>query len=97
MRAVQGDDHRLVSAGAEGTVSVWDLRSGQELFQIYGHYGGIRSLQFDREGLITDGERSGAGQGRAGLRGFRNTFRGAYQHKKKCDRFVGLVEWDGIE
>ncbi|CAM9239725.1 unnamed protein product [Ascophyllum nodosum] len=55
VRAVQGDDHRLVSAGAEGTVSVWDLRSGQELFQIYGHYGGIRSLQFDREGLITDG------------------------------------------
>lgn len=54
--AVQGDEHRLVSAGAEGTVSIWDLRTGQELFQIYGHYGGIRSLLFDRERLITDGE-----------------------------------------
>lgn len=58
--AVQGDEHRLVSAGAEGTVSIWDLRTGQELFQIYGHYGGIRSLLFDRERLITDGERKEA-------------------------------------
>lgn len=53
--AVQCDENRVVSAASDGTVSVWDIRSGKELFQIYGHYGGIRSLQFDREQLITDG------------------------------------------
>lgn len=55
MTAVQCDENRVVSAAGDGTVSVWDIRSGKELFQIYGHYGGIRSLQFDREQLITDG------------------------------------------
>ncbi|CAM9518506.1 unnamed protein product, partial [Scytosiphon promiscuus] len=53
--AVQRDEHRVVSASDDGTVSVWDIRSGEELFQIYGHAGGVRSLQFDREQLVTDG------------------------------------------
>ncbi|CAN0190555.1 unnamed protein product, partial [Hapterophycus canaliculatus] len=53
--AVQCDEHRVVSASDGGTVSVWDIRSGEELFQIYGHAGGVRSLQFDREQLVTDG------------------------------------------
>lgn len=46
----------MVSAATDGTVSVWDIRSGQELFQIYGHADGVNSLQFDREQLVTDGE-----------------------------------------
>lgn len=54
--AVQCDEHRVVSAATDGTVSVWDIRSGQELFQIYGHADGVNSLQFDREQLVTDGE-----------------------------------------
>ncbi|CAM9313557.1 unnamed protein product, partial [Pylaiella littoralis] len=53
--AVQCDEHRVVSADTEGTVSVWDVRTGKELFQIYGHAGGVHSLQFDREQLVTDG------------------------------------------
>ncbi|CAM9921706.1 unnamed protein product [Ectocarpus sp. 4 AP-2014] len=53
--AVQCDEHRVVSAATDGTVSVWDIRSGQELFQIYGHADGVNSLQFDREQLVTDG------------------------------------------
>lgn len=54
--AVQCDEHRVVSAASDGTVSVWDVRTGEELFQIYGHEGGgVNSLQFDREHLVTDG------------------------------------------
>eukprot|EP00752_Nemacystus_decipiens_P007602 g6793.t1 len=53
--AVQCDEHRVVSAATDGTVSVWDVRTGEELFQIYGHAGGVHSLQFDREQLVTDG------------------------------------------
>lgn len=55
MSAVQCDEHRVVSADTDGTVSVWDVRTGEELFQIYGHAGGVHSLQFDREQLVTDG------------------------------------------
>lgn len=68
--AVQGNEHRLVSAGADGTVSAWDLGTGEELFQIYGHDGDISSLQFDREYLVTDGkveeEEGEEGKGRLG-------------------------------
>lgn len=53
---MQCDEHRVVSAASDGTVSVWDVRTGEELFQIYGHEGGgVNSLQFDREHLVTDG------------------------------------------
>lgn len=63
----------MVSASDDGTVSVWDIRSGEELFQIYGHSGGVRSLQFDREQLVTDGEcfsleRGGGGRGGVAVR-----------------------------
>ncbi|CAM9869702.1 unnamed protein product, partial [Discosporangium mesarthrocarpum] len=53
--ALQADEHRLVSAAVDGVVVVWDLGTGEELFQIDGHTPAIRSLQFNQQYLVTDG------------------------------------------
>ncbi|KAG5186741.1 F-box domain-containing protein [Tribonema minus] len=53
--ALQGDEVKIVSAASDGVVRVFDMKMGEELFRIEGHSDDIRSLQFDRRFLITDG------------------------------------------
>jgi WD40 repeat protein len=45
------DGHRLVSAGLDGTVRIWDAtplagEAGQEFLTLRGHEGGVRSVAF---------------------------------------------------
>ncbi|CAN0272563.1 unnamed protein product, partial [Phaeothamnion confervicola] len=53
--AIACDLTKLVSASVDGVVRVWDMRSGTELFRVEGHSPAIRSVQFTRRLLVTDG------------------------------------------
>ncbi|CAC5412148.1 unnamed protein product [Mytilus coruscus] len=50
---VHFDKKRLISAGLDRTVRLWDIRSGKSIHKFYGHKGGIRCLQFEGNTLLT--------------------------------------------
>lgn len=45
----------ILSAGADGTIRIWNAAKGKELFRMDGFTPDISSLIMDREILITDG------------------------------------------
>ena len=49
------DSSKLVSAGLDGTVRIWDPATGKELYRMEGFSSIVRSLCLDRERLVTDG------------------------------------------
>jgi WD40 repeat protein len=48
--AVSKDGKRMVSAGSDRTIRVWDVNTGKQLHQITGHTGIIRSLAISPDG-----------------------------------------------
>jgi WD40 repeat protein len=52
------DGRRLASAGADGTVRVWDAASGQELLTLKGHTSKVYGVSFSLDGrrLASAGE-----------------------------------------
>ncbi|XP_061173649.1 uncharacterized protein LOC133182820 [Saccostrea echinata] len=50
---VHFDKKRLISAGLDRCIRLWDVRSGQSIHKFYGHKGGIRCLQFEGNTLIS--------------------------------------------
>ncbi|XP_052276224.1 uncharacterized protein LOC127875293 isoform X5 [Dreissena polymorpha] len=50
---VQFDKRRLVSAGLDRVIRMWDIRSGRSLHKFLGHKGGVRCLQFYGNELAT--------------------------------------------
>lgn len=44
------DGTRLVSAGLEGTISIWDTRSWQRLAELRGHAQYVSAVSFDADG-----------------------------------------------
>ncbi|KAJ1451404.1 quinon protein alcohol dehydrogenase-like superfamily [Pelagophyceae sp. CCMP2097] len=53
--ALQADDSKLVSASIDGTLRVWCLKTGEELYSIGGRSAHVASLQFDKNLLVSDG------------------------------------------
>mmetsp|Transcript_351 Transcript_351/g.918 ORF Transcript_351/g.918 Transcript_351/m.918 type:complete len:435 (+) Transcript_351:115-1419(+) len=53
--AVQADGTKLVSAATDGSLRVWCLRDGRQLYAITGLSRRISSLHFDRHLLVCDG------------------------------------------
>ena len=49
------DSSKLVSAGLDGTVRIWDPMTGKEMYRMEGFSSIVRSLCLDRERLVTDG------------------------------------------
>ena len=49
------DSSKLVSAGLDGTVRIWDPATGKELYRMDGFSSTVTSLCLDRERLVTDG------------------------------------------
>ncbi|XP_078313389.1 uncharacterized protein LOC111129939 isoform X5 [Crassostrea virginica] len=47
------DKKRLISAGLDRCIRLWDVRSGQSIHKFYGHKGGIRCLQFEGNTLVS--------------------------------------------
>lgn len=59
--AFRPDGKQLVTAGADGTVRVWDARTGAQVRAINGHVGGALSAAFDPDGKhIVSGGADGA-------------------------------------
>ncbi|XP_048738031.1 uncharacterized protein LOC125652709 isoform X3 [Ostrea edulis] len=50
---VHFDKKRLISAGLDRCIRLWDIRSGQSIHKFYGHKGGVRCLQFEGNTLIS--------------------------------------------
>jgi WD40 repeat protein len=48
--AYSPDGKRIASAGADGTVKVWDVRNGQKLFDLKGHAGSVTCVTFSPDG-----------------------------------------------
>ena len=44
------DGASLASVGHDGTVSLWEVPSGRELFRFRGHQGDVLSVAFSRDG-----------------------------------------------
>lgn len=53
--AVQVDDEKIVSASTDGSLRVWDLKTGDELYTISGYSNKIASLHFENDLLVSDG------------------------------------------
>lgn len=53
--AVQADETKVVSAATDGSVRVWCLRTGRELYAIEGLSRKLSSLHFNRHLLVCDG------------------------------------------
>lgn len=55
--AFSPNDGHLATAGADGTVRVWDPRKRTEIMRLAGHTGAVASLAFDPDGarLVTSG------------------------------------------
>ena len=49
------DSSKILSAGADGTIRVWNSSKGKELFRMDGFTKEISSLHVDLEILVTDG------------------------------------------
>lgn len=50
----------MVSGSQDGSVRVWDLRSGESLYGLYGYTPFLSSLHFDAHRLLSDGTNNGA-------------------------------------
>ncbi|XP_060554051.1 uncharacterized protein LOC132715090 isoform X6 [Ruditapes philippinarum] len=50
---IQFDQRRLISAGLDRVIRMWDIRSGRSLHKFFGHKGGIRCLNFVGNELAT--------------------------------------------
>ncbi|XP_052767636.1 uncharacterized protein LOC128208212 isoform X2 [Mya arenaria] len=50
---VQYDRRRLISAGLDRVIRMWDIRSGRSLHKFLGHKGGVRCLRFYGNELAT--------------------------------------------
>lgn len=50
---VHFDKKRLISAGLDRCIRLWDVRSGQSIHKFYGHKGGVRCLQFEGNTLVS--------------------------------------------
>ena len=46
------DGHALVSSGADGTIRVWDVNSGNESFTLGGHKGPVWSIALSPDGML---------------------------------------------
>ena len=51
----KGDAARILSAGADGTLRIWDPKAEEELYRMDGFEGDISSICLDGEVLITNG------------------------------------------
>ena len=46
------DDRRIATASHDGTVKIWDARSGQEVLTLRGHAGAVQSVAFSPDGSL---------------------------------------------
>jgi len=46
------DDRRIATASHDGTVKIWDARSGQEVLTLRGHEGAVQSVAFSPDGSL---------------------------------------------
>lgn len=46
---------RIITGSLDGTVRVWNRETGKNMWSIVGHTKYLRTVQFDREKLVTDG------------------------------------------
>lgn len=53
--SVQADDTKLVSASTDGSIRVWCLESGEQLYWINGLSKSVSSVHFDNHLLVSDG------------------------------------------
>lgn len=51
--AVQRDEYKIVSAGYDKTIRVWDLRRGEPTSTLSGHSASVLCMQFDKEKIVT--------------------------------------------
>ena len=59
--AFSSDGKRLASAGHDGTVSVWEVPTGRELFRFRGHGGDVMCVAFSADGkVVASGGADGA-------------------------------------
>lgn len=52
---VSQNGSKILSAGGDGTLRVWESSTGEELYRMDGFKGSISSVCLDRETLVTDG------------------------------------------
>jgi WD40 repeat protein len=52
---VSQNGSKILSAGSDGTLRVWESSTGEELYRMDGFKGSISSVCLDREILVTDG------------------------------------------